>query len=148
MATDASPKIIPTHVDRFKDSKPSKPKREFPPESIQQDESLVEQLPAPTGYRILILPFSRKSTTKGGIMLADSYLEKERIATTVGLVVSLGPDAYKDTTKFPNGAWCEEKDWIIFGRYAGARIKIDGGDLRLLNDDEVLAVIDNPEDVQ
>jgi len=148
MATDASPKIIPTHVDRFKDLKSSEPKIEFTPESIQQDESLIKQLPTPTGYRILILPFSRKSTTKGGIMLADSYLEKERIATTVGLVVSLGPDAYKDTTKFPNGAWCEEKDWIIFGRYAGARIKIDGGDLRLLNDDEVLAVIDNPENVQ
>ena len=86
--------------------------------------------------------------TKGGIMLADSYLEKERLGTNVDFVVSLGPDAYKDKNKFPNGAWCQERDWIIFGRYAGARIKIDGGDLRLLNDDEVLAVVSNPEDVE
>ena len=96
----------------------------------------------------MILPFTQKSVTKGGIHLADSYLEKERLGTNVGFVVSLGPDAYKDKNKFPNGAWCQERDWIIFGRYAGARIKIDGGDLRLLNDDEVLAVVNNPEDVQ
>ena len=139
------PKIIPDHIDRLKDIKP---KVKFTPETIHEDESLIEKLPNPTGYRILILPFSQKAMTKGGIALADSYLEKERLATNVGFVVSLGSDAYKDEHKFPNGAWCKPRDWIIFGRYAGARIKIDGGDLRLLNDDEVLAVIKNPEDVQ
>ena len=97
---------------------------------------------------MLILPFTQKSVTKGGIVLADSYLEKERLATNVGFVVSLGPDAYKDKQKLPNGAWCKSRDWVIFGRYAGARIKIEDGDLRLLNDDEVLAVISSPEDVQ
>ena len=80
--------------------------------------------------------------------LAESTLEKERIATNVGFVVSLGPDAYKDESKFPDGAWCKPRDWVIFGRYAGARLKIEGGELRLLNDDEILAVIDNPEDIQ
>ena len=89
----------------------------------------------------------RSKFSKGGIALADSYLEKERLGTNVGYVVGIGPDAYKDPKKFPNGAWCQERDWIIFGRYAGARIKIEGGDLRLLNDDEVLAVIEKPEDV-
>ena len=137
---------IPDHIEMVR--KPEKPKIEFTPETVQENEALVEKLPTPTGYRILILPFSQKQTTKGGIVLADSYLEKERLGTNVGFVVSLGPDAYKDKNKFPNGAWCQERDWIIFGRYAGARIKIDGGDLRLLNDDEVLAVVDNPEDVQ
>ena len=152
--TDATEKKkVPDHVDRFKD-KPIEPiikgiiEDKFTPETIEEDESLVEKLPNPTGYRILILPFTQKSVTKGGIHLADSYLEKERLGTNVGFVVSLGPDAYKDKNKFPNGAWCQERDWIIFGRYAGARIKIDGGDLRLLNDDEVLAVVNNPEDVQ
>tara|TARA_B100001094_G_C17995279_1_gene702345 strand:- start:408 stop:857 length:450 start_codon:yes stop_codon:yes gene_type:complete len=148
--TDATQeKKIPDHVDRFKD-KPVEPiiEDKFTPETIEEDESLIEKLPDPTGYRILILPFTQKSVTKGGIHLADSYLEKERLGTNVGFVVSLGPDAYKDKNKFPNGAWCQERDWIIFGRYAGARIKIDGGDLRLLNDDEVLAVVNNPEDVQ
>jgi co-chaperonin GroES (HSP10) len=136
---------IPDHVDnssRFK-----KKETIISPESVQEDESLLEQLPSPTGYRILILPFSQKAMTKGGIALAESYVEKERLSTNVGYVVSLGPDAYKDKNKFPNGAWCQEKDWVIFGRYAGARIKIEGGDLRLLNDDEILAVISNPEDV-
>ena len=139
---------IPDHVPMERETTPEKEKVEFTPESVQEDESLLEKLPDPTGYRILILPFSQKQMTKGGIMLADSYLEKERLGTNVGFVVSLGPDAYKDKNKFPNGAWCQERDWIIFGRYAGARIKIDGGDLRLLNDDEVLAVVSNPEDVE
>ena len=141
-------KPIPDHVEMVRDTEPDEEKVEFTPESVQENESLIEKLPTPTGYRILILPFSQKAMTKGGIMLAESYLEKERLGTNVGFVVSLGPDAYKDKNKFPNGAWCQERDWIIFGRYAGARIKIDGGDLRLLNDDEVLAVVNNPEDVQ
>ena len=65
--------------------------------------------------------------------------------TVVGYVVSLGPDAYSDSHKFPEGAWCKEGDWVIFGRYAGARFQIEGGDMRLLNDDEILACIDDPE---
>ena len=139
-------KNIPDHIEMVR--KTEKPKTEFTPETVQEDEALIEKLPKPTGYRIMILPFSQKQMTKGGIVLADSYLEKERLGTNVGFVVSLGPDAYKDKQKFPNGAWCKSRDWVIFGRYAGARIKIEDGDLRLLNDDEVLAVISSPEDVQ
>jgi len=135
---------IPDKIERFVE----KEKEDiYTPESVEKNEDLLNQLPIPTGYRILILPFSRKQKTKGGIYLADSTLEKERIGTNVGYVVSLGPDAYKDENKFPAGAWCKEKDWVIFGRYAGARIKIEGGDLRLLNDDDILAVVSNPEDV-
>jgi len=80
-------------------------------------------------------------------MLAKQTLDKERIATVVGLVVRKGPDAYSDEDKFPEGAWCDEGDWVIFGRYAGARFNIEGGDLRLINDDEVLAIVNNPEDI-
>jgi chaperonin GroES len=140
---------IPNTVDRFKDVELEAQIEEktFTPEDIHNEE-LTNKLPQPTGYRMLILPFSRKKKTKGGILLAESTLEKERIATNVGFVVSLGPDAYKDASKFPDGAWCKPRDWVIFGRYAGARLKIEGGELRLLNDDEILAVIDNPEDVQ
>ena len=139
---------IPSIVDRFEKIEPVVEKEEtFTPEKIEEDESLIGQLPTPTGYRIMILPCSRKQKTKGGIWLADSTLEQERIGTNVGYVVSLGPDAYKDERKFPAGAWCKPKDWVIFGRYAGARIKIEGGELRLLNDDDILAVVDNPEDV-
>ena len=141
---------IPNTVDRFADVELEAQVEEktFNPENIHDDEELQSKLPQPTGYRMLILPFSRKAKTKGGIYLANETLEKERISTNVGFVVSLGPDAYKDTNKFPEGAWCKERDWVIFGRYAGARLKIEGGELRLLNDDEILAVIDNPEDIQ
>jgi chaperonin GroES len=145
---ESTPKSIPDRVNIFENREfPDRPP-EITPETVQQDELLIQKLPIPTGYRILILPFSQKTVTKGGIHLAESFVEKERLSTTVGLVVSVGPDAYKDSGKFPNGRWCKARDWVIFGRYAGARIKIDGGDLRLLNDDEVLAVINNPEDVQ
>lgn len=142
---------IPNTVDRFENKEPEvveeKEDLKFTPDSVQDDSSLKEQLPTPTGYRLLVLPFSRKQKTKGGLYLANETLEKERIATNVGYVVSLGPDAYADKDRYPGGAWCKEGDWVIFGRYAGARIKIEGGDLRLLNDDDVLAVITDPEDV-
>ena len=113
----------------------------------KMDSTVLERLPKPTGWRVLILPYTMSSKTKGGIYLPDTTLERETYATVVGYVVSLGPDAYKDKTKYPDGPWCKEKDWVIFGRYAGARFKIEGGEMRLLNDDEILAVVENPEDV-
>jgi len=137
---------IPDKVERFINQEEKQ--EVVTPESVHEDKELQSKLPKPTGYRILILPFSPKQKTKGGIYLADSVLEKERIGTNVGFVVALGPDAYRDGNKFPEGAWCQVRDWVIFGRYAGARLKIEGGELRLLNDDEILAVVSNPEDIQ
>ena len=113
--------------------------------TVDNLETHADKLPRPTGYRILILPFSLPEVTKGGIHIAKATLDKERIATVVGYVVAMGPDAYGDVNKFPEGAWCKKGDWIIFGRYAGARFQIEGGDMRLLNDDEILATIDDPE---
>ncbi len=113
----------------------------------QISEEMIAQLPEPTGYRIMILPFKIKEKTKGGIVIADAAREREQVATVVGLVLKMGSDAYTDPSKFPHGAWCKEQDWVIFGRYAGARIPIDGGEIRLLNDDEVLATIDDPESI-
>ncbi len=113
--------------------------------TVDNLETHADKLPRPTGYRILILPFSLPEVTKGGIHIAKATLDKERIATVVGYVVAMGPDAYGDVNKFPEGAWCKKGDWVIFGRYAGARFQIEGGDMRLLNDDEILATIDDPE---
>ena len=136
---------VPDRVENFgSDKTPVSQEPKITPENL---DSHKERLPKPTGYRILILPFTMSSITKGGIHLASQTVDKERLATVVGYVVSLGPDAYGDLGKFPDGAWCKEGDWVIFGRYAGARFQIDGGDMRLLNDDEILAVIDNPEDI-
>ena len=108
---------------------------------------LRSRLPQPTGWRILVMPYRRKEKTKKGIILPDQALEKEHVATVCAYVLEVGPDAYMDKEKFPEGPWCKKGDWIIFGRYAGARIKIDDGELRLLNDDEILATIQKPEDI-
>ena len=102
------------------------------------------KLPKPTGWRILVLPFKQKEKTKGGILLADETVERSQVASTCGLVLDMGPHCY-DKERYPEGPWCKKGDWVIFGRYAGARFQIEGGDMRLLNDDEILATIDDPE---
>ena len=96
---------------------------------------------------MIVLPFKMKEKTKGGLHLAETTLERQQVASQVGLVMSMGPQCYTDKERYPEGPWCKEKDWVMFARYAGSRIKIDGGEMRLLNDDEVLATIDSPEDI-
>ena len=111
------------------------------------------KLPTPTGWRILIMPYTPPKISKGGIELPDEVHERERLAVNVGLVMAVGPLAYKDRKKFGNpdqpdepvgNPWCKEKDWVLFGKYAGSRFKIDGGELRLLNDDEILGIVEDP----
>ena len=111
------------------------------------DNTLLERMPNPTGWRLLILPYRGKGTTDGGIHLPDKTLEEGQIQTVVAYVIKQGPLAYKDKEKFPDGAWCKEKDWIIIARYAGSRLRIEGGEVRIINDDEVLATILDPDDI-
>ena len=111
------------------------------------DQSLIERMPSPTGWRLLILPYRGKGKTEGGLYLPDKVVEDNQISTQVGFVLKMGPMAYKDPEKFPSGPWCAEKDWVMFARYAGSRFKIDGGEVRILNDDEILAKIQEPEDI-
>ena len=108
---------------------------------------IKNELPVPSGWRLLVLPFTPKEKTKGGLILAQESLDKARIATNCGYVIKMGPMAYGDKEKFPSGPWCKEGDWVIFARYAGSRLPIEGGEVRLLNDDEVLGTIKNPESV-
>ena len=110
-------------------------------------ESLIDSLPQPSGWRLLVLPFTPKDKTSGGLIISQESLDKARIATNCGYVLKIGPLAYLDKEKYPTGPWCKEKDWVIFARYAGSRLPIEGGEVRLLNDDEVLGTIKNPEDV-
>jgi len=109
--------------------------------------SLLDRMPNPTGWRILILPYQGKAKTAGGIYIPSEVQEKNNISTQVGYVLKVGPLAYKDTEKFPSGPWCKEKQWVMFARYAGSRFQIDGGEVRILNDDEILAKILDPEDI-
>jgi len=108
--------------------------------------SLIEQLPEPSGWRLLVLPFTPKEKTKGGLIIAQESLDKLRIATNCGYVLKMGPLAYKDKEKFEE-PWCKEGQWVIFARYAGSRLPIEGGEVRILNDDEVLGTIQDPESV-
>ena len=130
--------ILPKHVAerriKQKEKKVKKPLEEM-------------SLPKPTGWRILVLPYKAKEKTKGGIILSDKTVTESQIATNCGLVLDMGPDAYNDKDKFPNGPWCKKKDWVLFARYAGSRIYIDGGEIRVLNDDEILGTIQDPEDI-
>ena len=111
------------------------------------DQSVIDRIPKPTGWRIVVLPFRPPKKTKSGIVLAEQAVDRQNLATVCGYVVAVGELAYGDTEKFPNGPWCKKGDWIVFGRYAGARISIEGGEIRILNDDEVLATIADPEDL-
>ena len=106
-----------------------------------------ENLPRPTGWRLLVLPFKMKEKTKGGIHLAETTLEKQQVASQVGLVMAMGPQCYTDRERYPNGPWCKKGDWVVFARYAGSRIQIEGGEVRLLNEDEILATVKDPKDI-
>ena len=132
--------ILPKHVAerRIKQVEKEKKKKNIPEAS---------KLPIPTGWRILVLPHRGQGKTKGGVILSDKTVEETQIATNVGLVLAMGPDAYHDKERFPNGPWCKKNDWVIFARYAGSRLNIEGGELRILNDDEILGTTDDPESI-
>ena len=133
-----SPKIVLPNKDLV-GIKKSEPKKEVTNEKAK--------LPKPTGWRLIVLPFKMDEKTKGGIIMNETTLEKQQVASQCGNVLAMGPDAYGDKQRFPDGPWCKVGDWVMFARYAGSRIKIEGGEVRLLNDDEVLATIKNPEDI-
>lgn len=109
--------------------------------------SVLERMPQPTGWRILILPYKGSGKTKGGILMADETIERNTLATVVGYVLAVGPLAYEDKEKFPSGPWCKKGDWVMIGRYAGTRFRIEGGEVRIINDDEVIATVLDPADV-
>ena len=132
--------ILPKHVAERRIKQVEKEKKE---NNIPE----ASKLPMPTGWRILVLPHRGQGKTKGGVILSDKTVEEAQVATNVGLVLAIGPDAYNDKERFPNGPWCKEKDWVIFARYAGSRLNIEGGELRILNDDEILGTTNDPESI-
>jgi co-chaperonin GroES (HSP10) len=140
------PKINLGLEEKYKEeAKTAEPTKEpLNPENIK---SVVDELPTPSGWRLLVLPFTPKEKTSGGLIIAQESLDRLRIATNCGYVLKIGPLAYHDKEKYPTGPWCKKGDWVIFARYAGSRLPIEGGEVRILNDDEVLGTIPNPESV-
>ena len=113
----------------------------------ENEKPAMERVPQATGWRMVILPYKGVEKTKGGLLLTDKAIEEQQLTTNVGLILSMGSDAYADKNKFPNGPWCKKGDWVVFAKYAGSRVKIEGGEIRILNDDEILAKLNDPEDV-
>ena len=116
------------------------------------DKSLLDRMPNPTGWRILVLPYRGKGQTDGGIQLVKETLDKEALATVICYVLKVGPLAYKDN-KFGEpdrrSPWCNKGDWILIGRYAGTRYRLeDDNEVRIINDDEVIATILDPDDIK
>ena len=114
------------------------------------EKPLLERLPQPTGWRVLVMPYQGKARTASGLYIPDEIREREAVATVVAYVMKLGPLAYKDPAKFGTDSepWCKEGQWVCIGRYSGSRFKIDGGEVRIINDDEVIATIMEPDDVK
>ncbi len=145
-SSNSTPKVKYALAEKYDEENKEKNKKEVDAyERLKSKES--DKLPRPTGQRMLILPFKMAEKSKGGIIFGQETLEKQQVGSTCGLVLAQGPDCYKDKDRYPQGPWCKTGDWVIFARYAGSRIHIVGGEVRLLNDDEVLATIDNPEDI-
>lgn len=107
----------------------------------------AKQLPEPKGFKILIALPELEEKTDGGIYLPEQVRNTEALATVVGFVLKAGDLAYQDEKKFPTGAWCKEGEWVLFRAYSGTRIKIHGREFRLINDDMVEAVVEDPRGI-
>ena len=109
---------------------------------VKEDVKL--RIPEPSGYKLLISPLEVKEKTDSGVYMPASLKSAEQTASVIGFVVKAGPDAYMDKDKFPNGPYCKEGDFVIFRSYSGTRFKFDKQEFRLINDDTVEAVVDDP----
>jgi|TARA_R100000655_G_scaffold74448_2_gene112951 co-chaperonin GroES (HSP10) len=108
----------------------------------------ASQLPEPKGYKMLIALPEVDEKTEGGIIKSAKYQHEETIATVVGWVMSMGPDAYSDPSRFPNGPYCQVGDWVVFRAFSGTRLKIHGKEFRIINDDTVEAVVEDPRGIE
>jgi chaperonin GroES len=109
-----------------------------------EDETLMAKLPEPVGYKILIAVPEVSEKTEGGVFMPDNLKQMEETASIIGYVIKVGAEAYSDTNKFPEGPWCKAGDFIIFRSYSGTRFKVMGKEFRIINDDTVEAVVEDP----
>lgn len=111
------------------------------------DERKATQLPDPSGYRILCAIPEVDERTAGGLFKADITKQYEELTTPVLFVLKIGPDAFKDEKRFPSGPWCKEGDFILTRPHAGSRVKIHGREFRIINDDSVEGVVEDPRGI-
>lgn len=113
-------------------------------EQTELDEGVKAKLPQPAGYRLLIATLAVSEKTEGGVIMPDKLKDAEQTASIIGLVLKAGAEAYADADKFPSGPYCKEGDFVIFRSYSGTRFKIGEHEFRIINDDTVEAVVDDP----
>jgi co-chaperonin GroES (HSP10) len=110
-------------------------------------EKKAKQIPEPSGFHMLCMVPEVEDKFDSGIIKADTTLFAEERLTTVLFVMKLGPDAYKDPSKFPTGPWCKEGDFVLVRPHSGSRLKIHGREFRIINDDTVEAVVQDPRGI-
>jgi len=120
------------------------------PDSVEKpvvSDDVKSQLPEPKGWKILVAMPQADEKTKGGIVKASQTIRDEEISNICGYVLKMGKECYQEKNRFPTGPWCKIGDWVIFRAYSGTRIKMYGQEFRLINDDTVEAVVDDPTGV-
>jgi co-chaperonin GroES (HSP10) len=113
----------------------------------QTADEKAKQLPEPAGYHILVALPEAEEKYESGIFKSDETRRFEEVLATVFFVVKMGPDCFKDEKRFPNGPWCKEGDFILARPNSGTRLKIHGREFRLINDDTVEAVVQDPRGI-
>jgi co-chaperonin GroES (HSP10) len=113
----------------------------------QTAEEKAKQLPEPSGYRILCAIPEIDETYESGILKADTTMHYEEVLSTVFFVVKMGPDCYKDPSRFPTGPWCKVGDFILARPNSGTRLKIHGREFRIINDDSVEGIVEDPRGI-
>ena len=143
-ASSAGSSELPTAIkkgfDKIEDSKNSE-------DPSKLEGSALERLPQPVGYRLLVIPYYMPEKTKSGVYIPNQTRDRESFATVAAYVVKVGPDAYKDAARFPNGPSCKEGDFVIVRPNSGTRLKIHGREFRIINDDSVEAVVEDPRGI-
>ena len=112
-----------------------------------EPEKKATQLPKPAGYHILCMVPKAEEEFESGIIKADTTMHYEEVLTPVLFVISLGPDAYQDKARFPSGPLCEAGDFVLIRPNSGSRVKIHGQEFRIINDDSVEAVVEDPRGI-
>ena len=143
--TDTEDKTLPATPELFLGTDPNNP--DAATVLPDTDERKAKQLPEPSGYRILCAVPEVENKTEGGIYKADVTMQYEELTTPVLLVLKVGPDAFKDASRFPSGPWCKEGDFILTRPMAGSRVKIHGREFRIINDDSVEGVVEDPRGI-
>lgn len=110
-------------------------------------EEKARQVPDPSGYRILCGIPEIEDKFDSGLVKADITMQHEELLTTVLFVMKMGPDCYKDPARFPSGPWCKEGDFVLVRPHAGTRLKIHGREFRIINDDSVEGVVEDPRGI-